>query len=52
MEFIGLLALSILLGLRHGIDYDHVAALADITGGSSGSKKRKIEVVSMVCGGA
>lgn len=30
-----MLALSIVLGLRHGIDLDHVAALADITGGST-----------------
>lgn len=44
MEFIGLITLSILLGLRHGIDYDHVAALADITGGSSGSKRERLKL--------
>ncbi|NIK75130.1 high-affinity nickel-transport protein [Paenibacillus castaneae] len=44
MEFIGLLVLSILLGLRHGVDYDHIAALADITGGSTGSKKDRLKL--------
>jgi len=44
VEFIGLLALTVLLGLRHGIDYDHVAALADITGGSTGSKKERMKL--------
>lgn len=44
MEFIGLLVLSILLGLRHGVDYDHIAALADITGGSTGSKKERLKL--------
>lgn len=44
MEFIGALTLSLLLGLRHGLDWDHVAALADITGGSSGSKKERVKL--------
>ncbi|WEK55040.1 MAG: hypothetical protein P0Y55_02870 [Candidatus Cohnella colombiensis] len=44
MEFIGLLAVTIVLGLRHGIDYDHIAALADITGGSTGSKKERMKL--------
>ena len=30
----GLLALGVGLGLRHGIDYDHIAAITDITGAS------------------
>ncbi|KRE49548.1 HoxN/HupN/NixA family nickel/cobalt transporter [Paenibacillus sp. Soil522] len=51
MEFIGLLALSILLGLRHGIDYDHIAALADITGGSIGSKKERLKLSLWYAGG-
>lgn len=51
MELIGLLALSILLGLRHGIDLDHVAALADITGGSSGSKKERMKLSLWYAGG-
>jgi high-affinity nickel-transport protein len=44
LEFIGALTLSLLLGLRHGLDWDHVAALADITGGSSGSKKERVKL--------
>lgn len=51
MEFIGLLILSILLGLRHGIDLDHVAALADITGGGSGSKKERMKLSLWYAGG-
>jgi high-affinity nickel permease len=51
VELIGLLALSILLGLRHGIDLDHVAALADITGGSSGSKKERMKLSLWYAGG-
>jgi high-affinity nickel permease len=42
MEFAGALVLSLLLGLRHGFDWDHIAALTDITGGNSGSKKERI----------
>lgn len=37
-------ALSLLLGLRHGLDWDHVAALADITGSSEGSKAKRIKM--------
>lgn len=51
MEFLGLLVLSILLGLRHGIDLDHVAALADITGGGSGSKQERIKLSLWYAGG-
>lgn len=51
MELIGLLMLSILLGLRHGIDYDHIAALTDITGGSPGSKKARLKLSLWYAGG-
>ncbi|RCW48377.1 hypothetical protein [Paenibacillus prosopidis] len=51
MEFIGLLVVSILLGLRHGIDLDHVAALADITGGGSGSKQERMKLSLWYAGG-
>lgn len=30
--FIGLIFLGLALGLRHGIDWDHIAAITDITG--------------------
>lgn len=51
MEFIGLLVLSILLGLRHGVDLDHVAALADITGGGPGSKQERMKLSLWYAGG-
>ncbi|CAM4124866.1 hypothetical protein L1N85_06325 [Paenibacillus alkaliterrae] len=43
--------MSILLGLRHGIDFDHIAALADITGGSPGSKKERLKMSLWYAGG-
>ena len=30
-EALGLLLTALLLGLRHGIDWDHIAAITDIT---------------------
>jgi high-affinity nickel permease len=40
MADLGLLALAglgVSLGLRHGIDWDHIAAITDITGSVVGS---------------
>lgn len=36
------IASSFLLGLRHGIDWDHIAAITDITGTSENNKKQSI----------
>ncbi len=36
--FIGLIGIALTLGLRHGIDWDHIAAISDITG--SNTKKK------------
>src|SRR3989344_9066533 len=33
---------TLLLGLRHGIDWDHIAAITDITGSSSNSRQALI----------
>lgn len=38
MSWIGIIGLSVALGLRHGLDWDHIAALTDITSGSPGTK--------------
>ncbi|HEX7058041.1 MAG TPA: hypothetical protein VF260_12715 [Bacilli bacterium] len=51
MEFIGALTLSLLLGLRHGLDIDHVAALTDITGGCPGTKKERMKLSLWYAGG-
>ncbi len=32
VQFLSTLTLALLLGLRHGIDWDHIAAITDITG--------------------
>lgn len=37
-----LFGLALLLGLRHGIDWDHIAAITDVTGTSSENKKNGI----------
>ncbi|QMV43994.1 hypothetical protein [Cohnella cholangitidis] len=44
MEFAGAMMLALLLGLRHGLDWDHVSALADITGSDSGSKRQRVKL--------
>jgi len=44
MVLVSALALSLLLGLRHGLDWDHVAALADITGSSDGPKAKRVKL--------
>lgn len=36
---VGLLVTSLLLGLRHGIDWDHIAAIADLTGAADSRRK-------------
>jgi len=36
---VGLLVTSLLLGLRHGIDWDHIAAIADLTGAAENRRK-------------
>ncbi len=36
---VGLLVTSLLLGLRHGIDWDHIAAIADLTGTADSRRK-------------
>jgi ABC-type nickel/cobalt efflux system permease component RcnA len=37
---LALLGTALVLGLRHGIDWDHVAAIADITSGTAGRLRR------------
>jgi high-affinity nickel permease len=44
MSWIGIIGLSLALGLRHGLDWDHIAALTDITSGSPGTKKQRIHL--------
>jgi hypothetical protein len=41
MGVVELMLASVTLGLRHGIDWDHVAAMADITGSRAGTKKNR-----------
>ncbi|TJY38260.1 hypothetical protein E5161_20365 [Cohnella pontilimi] len=41
MHIFEVLLMSAALGLRHGVDWDHVAALADITGSRNGTKKNR-----------
>lgn len=43
---LGLLLTALALGLRHGIDWDHVAAIADLSG--SASTRRRGFVLSMI----
>lgn len=38
MEWIGIMGLSVVLGLRHGLDPDHMAAITDMVG--SETRKR------------
>jgi high-affinity nickel permease len=56
----GLVVLSFLLGFRHGIDWDHIAAITDLIGGENERKKGFVlafwyaighEVVIVVLGG-
>lgn len=39
VTFIGLCGLTFLLGFRHGIDWDHIAAISDLVGGTSDKKE-------------
>lgn len=34
---LGILATGLLLGIRHGIDWDHIAAITDITSTTAGA---------------
>lgn len=34
---------SLTLGLRHGLDYDHIAAITDITGSINSSNSKVIQ---------
>jgi high-affinity nickel permease len=56
----GLVVLSFLLGLRHGIDWDHIAAITDLIGGEHDRKRGFVlafwyaighEVVIVILGG-
>lgn len=38
-EIIGLIFLAVLFGFRHGIDWDHIAAITDLVGGEVDKKK-------------
>lgn len=38
-SFFSIVILALLLGLRHGIDWDHIAAISDITGTSDNKKQ-------------
>ena len=40
---LGLLVTALVLGLRHGIDWDHLAAIADITSTSGAAQSAEIE---------
>ena len=44
--YLGIVVTSLLLGLRHGIDWDHVAAIADLT--SSAPNRRRGFRLSMI----
>lgn len=59
-EVISLIMLALLLGFRHGIDWDHIAAITDLVGGERQKKKGFVlafwyaighEVVIVVLGG-
>lgn len=39
IQYFSTLSLALLLGLRHGIDWDHIAAISDITGTSAYKKE-------------
>lgn len=47
---LGLLLTSVLLGMRHGIDWDHIAAISDLTSNSS-SRRRGIALSGLYAGG-
>ncbi|MBI3366759.1 High-affinity nickel-transporter, partial [Candidatus Roizmanbacteria bacterium] len=38
-NFFSVIVLALLLGLRHGIDWDHIAAITDIVGSEDDRKK-------------
>ena len=42
-----LIGSSFLLGLRHGIDWDHIAAIGDITGASEQNRRQSIILGSL-----
>ncbi len=46
----GLLLTSFVLGLRHGVDWDHLAAIADLTG-SAGDRRRGFALSSLYAAG-
>jgi high-affinity nickel permease len=52
MEFSGLLLLgsAVLLGLRHGIDYDHIAAITDISGSQFDKKTSFLNALGYALG--
>lgn len=55
-EFLALIGLGLALGLRHGIDWDHIAAITDITSSTVTNKEAELEVsleaVAVGAGGA
>jgi cytochrome c biogenesis protein CcdA len=48
---LALIGLGFALGLRHGIDWDHIAAITDITSSTVTNKEAKGQVVAIAAGG-
>ena len=49
MTSLFLLATALTLGLRHGIDWDHIAALLDISGANSGERSCRHPLALCFC---
>lgn len=48
--YLGVLVTAFLFGVRHGIDWDHIAAITDITSSQS-SRRRSVKLAAMYAGG-
>jgi|AGTN01.3.fsa_nt_gi High-affinity nickel-transport protein. len=49
MTPISLIATALTLGLRHGVDWDHIAALLDIAGANSNDRKTRNAMILCLC---
>jgi high-affinity nickel permease len=47
---LGLIAATLLLGLRHGLDWDHIAAISDIAGSQSNTRRSIVLSMSYAVG--
>lgn len=52
LSFLIILGTALVLGLRHGIDWDHIAAITDITGSTDQRKKSFFDATMYVLGHA